>query len=121
MGFDRLIDEVFCAAVDLLAQIVLLKQVAATWPWASVAEPLGQDRRLIRDPVTDQLNAGKAAHGGYLDQGFFHGQIAERSPLLEQVDPQQLLRRSLRLRRQRIWRAATFLAGLGIVGFDQVD
>jgi hypothetical protein len=58
MGFDRL--------KDLLAQIVLLKQVAE-----------GQDRRLIRDPVADQLDAGKAAHGGHLDQGLFHGRVAE--------------------------------------------
>ena len=54
MGFDGL--------KDLLTQLVLLQQVAATWPWASVAEPLGQDRGRIRDPLADQLDAGKAAH-----------------------------------------------------------
>ena len=62
---------------DLLAQLVLLQQVAE-----------GQDRGLIRDPVTDQLNAGKAAHGGHLDQGLFHRGVAERVPLLQEVDPQ---------------------------------
>ena len=89
VGFDRLIDEVFCAAVDLLAQIVLLKQVAE-----------GQDRRLIRDPVADQLDAGKAAHGGHLDQGLFHSRIAQRIPLLQQVDPKHGA--------QRIGRPAAF-------------
>ena len=54
VGFDGL--------KDLLTQLVLLQQVAATWPWASVAEPLGQDRGRIRDPLADQLDAGKAAH-----------------------------------------------------------
>ena len=102
VGFDRLIDEVFCAAVDLLAQIVLLKQVAE-----------GQDRRLIRDPVTDQIDAGKPAHGRHLDQDLFHGRIAERIPLLQQVDPQHHC--------QWVRGPASFLAGLGIVGFDQVD
>ena len=87
--------------------------MAATWPWASVAEPLGQDRGLIRDAIADQLDAGKAAHGGHLDQGLFHRWIAERIPLLQQVDAQH--------RRQRIWRAATFLARLGVVRFDQGD
>ena len=44
---------------DLLHQLLLLHQLAES-----------QDRRLIRDPVTDQLDAGKAAHGGYLNQGL---------------------------------------------------
>ena len=44
---------------DLFHRLVLLQQVAES-----------QDRRLIRDPVTDQLDAGKAAHGGYLNQGL---------------------------------------------------
>ena len=43
MGFDGL--------KDLLAQIMLLQQVAE-----------GQDRGLIRDAITNQLDAGKAAH-----------------------------------------------------------
>jgi hypothetical protein len=44
---------------DLLHQLLLPHQVAES-----------QDRRLIRDLVTDQLDAGKAAHGGYLNQGL---------------------------------------------------
>jgi len=102
VGFDCL--------KDLFAQIVLLQQM-----------PEGQDRGLIRNPIADQFDAGKAAHGGHLDQGLFHRWIAERIPLLQQVDAQQLLCRSLRLRRQGIWRAATFLARLGVVRFDQGD
>jgi len=67
VGFDRL--------KDLLAQLVFLKRVAE-----------GQDRSLLRDPVADQLDAGKAPHGGRLNQGFFHGRIAERVPLVQQMN-----------------------------------
>ena len=56
---------------DLLAQIVLLQQM-----------PEGQDRGLIRNPIADQIDAGKPAHGWHLDQGLFHRWIAERIPLL---------------------------------------
>jgi len=49
---------------NLLAQLVLLQQVSE-----------GQDRRLIGDPVADQLDAGKVAHGGHLDQGLLHGRV----------------------------------------------
>ena len=49
MGFDGL--------NDLVAQLMLLQKVAQ-----------GQDGRLIRDPVTDQLDTGKVAHGRDLDQ-----------------------------------------------------
>ena len=51
---------------NLLAQAMLLQQM-----------PEGQDRRFIRNPVADQLNARKAAHGGHLDQGLFHRRVAE--------------------------------------------
>lgn len=61
---------------DLLTQAELILQVAE-----------GQDRRLIRDPVSDQVDAGKAAHGWHLNQGLFHGRITEEIPLLQQVDP----------------------------------
>ena len=94
MGFDDL--------KDLHAQRALLQQVAE-----------GQDRGFIRDPATDQLDAGKAAHGGHLDQGLLHGLIAERIPLLQQMDPQH--------RRQWVRWPAAFLAGLGVVRLDQVD
>jgi hypothetical protein len=79
-----------------------------------------EDCGLVRDPIADQLNAGKATHGGHLNQGF-HGRIAEGVPLLQQMNAQQLLRRSLRLRCQRIGRAAAFLARLGVVRLDQID
>jgi hypothetical protein len=36
------------------------------------------------DLVTDQLHAGKAAHGGRFDQGFFHHKITEEVLILEQ-------------------------------------
>ena len=58
MGFDGL--------KNLLTKAMLLKQMAE-----------GQDRRFIRNPVADQLDAGKATHGGYLDQGLLHRRIAQ--------------------------------------------
>ena len=56
---------------DLLAQIVLLQQM-----------PEVQDRGLIRNPIADQIDAGKPAHGWHLDQGLFHRWIAEQIPLM---------------------------------------
>ena len=87
---------------DLLPQLVFLQQVAE-----------GQDRGLIWDPVTDQLDAGKTPHGGDLDQGLFHRRVAERVPVLQKMDPQH--------GGQRIGRPASFFARLGVVGLDQVD
>jgi len=77
----------FHSVVPLIALLglVLLKQVAE-----------GQDRRLIRNPITDQIDAGKTTHGGHLNQGLFHSRVAERGPLLQQVDAQH--------RYQWIWR-----------------
>ena len=94
VGFDRL--------KDPFAQFVLLQQVTK-----------GQDRGLIGDPITDQLDAGKAEHGGHLDQGLLHGRITQRIPLLQQVDAQHGV--------QRIGRPAALLAGLGAVGLNQGD
>ena len=48
----------------------------------------GQDHRLIRDPVAEQIHARESAHAGSLDQGRFHGRVAEGIPLLQRVDPQ---------------------------------
>ncbi len=87
---------------NLLAQPMLLQQVAE-----------GEDRGFIRDRVANQLDAGKAAHRGHLDQGLLHRRVAERIPLLQQIDPQH--------RRQWIGRAAVFLARLGVVGLKQID
>ena len=88
---DRLSQKSQQLTKDLFAKLVLLQQVAE-----------GQDRGLIRDPITDQLDAGKAAHGGHLDQGLFHGWVAERIPMLQQVDAQH--------HRQWIRRPAALLA-----------
>ena len=60
------------------------------------------------DPVADQLDAGKAAHGGNLDQGLFHGRVTEGVPLLQQVNAKQ--------RCQRVGRPAAFLARFWVVG-----
>ena len=82
---------------DLLSQAVLLKKV-----------PVGQDRGLIRDQVADEIDAGKAAHDGHLNQGLFHGRIAEGVSLLQEMDPQHC--------GQRIGRPVAFLAHFGVVG-----
>lgn len=67
-----------------------------------------EDRHLIRDSVTDLLDAGKAVHGRrHIDQVLFHGRIAERMPLLQQMDPQH--------RGQRIRKAAACLAHFWVV------
>ena len=87
---------------DLFPQRVLLQQVAES-----------QDCDRIGDPVTDQLDTGKAAPVGHLDQGFCRCRIDERVPLQQQIDVQQC--------GQRIGRPAAFLAGLGVVRLDQVD
>ena len=68
---------------------------------------------LERYELPFQWDACKATHGGSLNKGLFHSRVAERIPLLQQVDAQH--------RYQRKWRAATLLAGLGVVGLDQFD
>ena len=89
---------------------MLIKQVAR-----------GQDRGLIRYAIADQLDAGQAGYRRPLDQGLFHRRITERIQLLQQLDPQQLLRRSLRLRGQWLRRSDALLDALGEVGLDQRD
>lgn len=84
---------------NLLAQIALLQQVKK-----------GQDRGLIWDPVADQLDAGRAAHGEHLDQCPFHRRIAERIPLLQRVDPEHGGR--------WIRRTAALLVGIGVLGLN---
>ena len=54
VGFDGL--------TNLGPRLVLLHQVAD-----------GEDRRLIGDTLSDQLDASKSAHSGNLDQNLFHG------------------------------------------------
>ena len=87
VGFHRL--------KDLIAQIMLLQEV-----------PERQDRCLIRDPVTDQGDAGKAAHRQHLDQRILHRWIAQIALLLHQMNPQRVS--------QRIRRATALGAGLGV-------
>ncbi len=60
---------------NLLPQPMLLQQVAE-----------GEDRGLIMDPIADQLDAGKAPHGGHFDQGLLHRRVAQRIRLLHQMD-----------------------------------
>ena len=71
-----------------------------------------EDRGYIRDPVADQLDAGKAAHRGTLDQSLLHRLVAERTLLQQQIDPQH--------RDKRVGRASDFLARLGVVGLNQI-
>lgn len=63
MSFDRF--------KNLLAQAMRFQQVAE-----------GEDRRLILDPVADQVDAREPAHGGHLDQGLFHCRIARLIPVM---------------------------------------
>ena len=87
---------------DLLAKIVLLQEMAEA-----------EDRGLIRDPLTDQVDACETTHRRHLDQGILHRWMTEVVPLLHQVNSQHGL--------QRVGRTATLAAGLGIVGLDQID
>jgi hypothetical protein len=75
---DFLAEVGFNGLKNMLTQSVLLKQVAE-----------GEDRGLIRDSITDQLDAGKAAHRGHLDQGLLHGLITEGIQLLQQLSAQK--------------------------------
>lgn len=84
---------------DLIAQLVLFQQMVES-----------QGRRLIRDSVIDLVDAGKAAHGGHLDQGLFLGWVAEKLPLLQDMNPWH--------RDQWVLRPAHFPAGLGVVELD---
>ncbi len=53
-------------------------------------------------------------HGGYLNHGLFHRQVAERLPLLHDIEPTN--------GGQRIGRPdSSFVAHIGIVRIDQVD
>jgi hypothetical protein len=94
MGFDGL--------ENLLTKVELLQQVSEH-----------QDRGLIWDPVAEHVDARKPPHRRHLDQRILRRWIAQRVPLLHQVDPQH--------GGQRIRRAAAFAAGLGIVRLDQFN
>lgn len=81
-------------------QVLLLQQVSEA-----------ENRDLIRDLVTDQINSCEPPHGGHLNQGLFHRWITQRIPLLQQLDAEH--------GGQWIGRSSSLLAGFGVVGFDQ--
>ena len=65
----------------------------------------------LKNLLTQPLLLQQVAEGE--DCGLIRNPVAERIPLLQQMDPQH--------RGQRVWRPATFLARLGVVGLDQFD
>jgi hypothetical protein len=69
----------------------------------------------LRPGICPQRGATARAEalGQSLNQPCFHGGIAERVPLLQQVNAQHRL--------QWVWSPATLLALLGVVRFDQGD
>ena len=58
----------------------------------------GQDRGLIGDSVANQVDPSDRAHCWDLEQRFFHAWIAVAVPLLNQMNPQHMLRSRERLR-----------------------
>ena len=68
-----------------------------------------EDRRLVRD-VGKPAQLREAAHHRRVVQGFFHRRVAERVPLLQEMDAQH--------RRQRV-RLAAGTAQLRVVRLDQ--
>lgn len=94
MGFD--------GVKDRLTQLVVLQQVKE-----------GQDRRFIRNPVADQVDPYEQPQGWYLDQCLLHGWITERVPMLQQGDSKH--------GGQQVRSPAALLAGLGVVGLDEIN
>lgn len=95
--------------INLLSKVVLLQQV-----------PERQDHGLVSDPVADHVNPREPPHRRLLDQGILHGWIAERVPLLHQVNQQQLLRGSQGLGGQRVKGGRLLLQPvLGFMGLEQ--
>jgi len=86
------------ALQDLRRELVRLQQPAEV-----------EDRGLVRD-VVQPAQAGKAAHHRHLVQRLFHARVAQRVPLLQEVDAQH--------RRQGI-RLPAALAHLRVVRCDQ--
>ena len=68
MGFGGLIDAVFCEAVDLLTQLVLLQQVVE-----------GQDGRFIRDPLSliSSIPANRRMVGTSISASSIAGSLSE--------------------------------------------
>ncbi|CAJ0717697.1 hypothetical protein LMG8323_03672 [Ralstonia mannitolilytica] len=83
---------------DTLAQAVLLQQVAKA-----------QDGALIRHDIHPQVQTNKARQQRRVVQGFLHRRVRQTKPLLQKMNPQQLLYRKgwpptlgTRLRRIRL-------------------
>ena len=83
---------------QLLAQVVGFQQVAEL-----------ENRRLVRRRLFAKVDAGKAAHGAGVVQGFFHGRVGKVEPVLEEMDPKHALKAN---------GPATGAFGLGIEGLD---
>lgn len=94
MGFHRF--------KNVFAQIVLFKQI-----------PEGQDRGLVGNSVADHVDPCKSTDGRHLDQRLFHTWIAERIPLLHQMNSQH--------GGQDVGRAPTLIACFRVMGLDQID
>lgn len=102
MGLHRLLNAVFCKAVDFHVKFVILQQVAE-----------GQNRGLIRDTLADHVDPRETSHGRYLNQGVLHRWITQEVPVLQQVDPEHGFQ----------WGgwAASFGTSLGVVTLNQFD
>jgi len=87
---------------NLFAQLVLLQQMAE-----------GQERYLVRDTIGAQLDAGKAAHGGQLDQGIFLRRFTEQVALLQEMKSQEGV--------QGLSWQGNLLAHFRVVGRDRND
>ena len=55
-----------------------------------------QDGALVGQPVIPAAQAGEVAEQGHVVQRLFHGRVAQREPLLHEVDAQQGLHRERR-------------------------
>lgn len=87
---------------NLLAELVLVQRVTK-----------GKDSGLIEDQVTYKVNAGNATLGRHLIQGLFNWRMSEGISPVHQVDPQH--------GGQWIRVSATLLAGLGVMGINQIE
>ena len=95
MGFGHFIDQIFCEAVDLFAEIVLFQQV-----------PERENRCRNMDQPADHVDRCESAQRRHLDQRILNRWIAADVTMLEQVDVQD--------GRERRERATNIAAGLGL-------
>jgi hypothetical protein len=98
LGAQRVVDD----SKHLRGQIVLLQPMAKP-----------QDGALVRQPDHASGQLRKLTKQGHVEQRFFHGRIAQREPLLQEVDAQH---------RPQCKRRTAHAAGLAlgsVVRFDQ--